>query len=419
MNRFGLLIILCAVIAPVGALANAPIKPLEALPVHPERALEQRKKQAEEQKKQTEARIKSIKSDLSNTQKDMVALASKMTANEATLTHLNADILARKKEQIDIEARLDKDKGTISDLVLAKLRLDRVPPQALLARPDKPYQTAQSAMILQSVLPSIYERAEQLRADQANLARIIAELEEKEKRVMATSKSLSAQESKLSKLMNKRRTLLSQNTQDYKQQTTEMKIISAQAQTLKELMVKIEKKQKQAEKRAKELAAQEASRRAQERAKTQKASLTSGSRAVKNTPIPVQGKPQLPAAGIIDVRYGAVDNIGAKSEGIKIKARSGGLVVAPMGGVVEYAGPFRSYGNILLIKHAGHYMSLIAGLGDINAAVGQSVKAGEPIGRINVADGAKNNGDAKQSSLYYELRFKGNPVNPSKKIAGL
>ncbi len=82
-----------------------------------------------------------------------------------------------------------------------------------------------------------------------------------------------------------------------------------------------------------------------------------------------------------------------------------------MGGVIDYAGKFKGYGNIIIIRHQKEYHSLVAGLSKIDTVVGRAVSAGEPIGKM----GTSNDG----TSLYYELRYKGQPINPSKKISGL
>ena len=109
----------------------------------------------------------------------------------------------------------------------------------------------------------------------------------------------------------------------------------------------------------------------------------------------------MPVSGIIRINYGQQDEIGAPSEGLHIEGRQGGLVVSPMGGIVRYTGPFRRYGQLIIVEHKKGYHSLVAGLARIDTVVGQSLAAGEPIGIL---------GDA---NLYYELRYKGRPVNPS------
>ncbi len=85
-----------------------------------------------------------------------------------------------------------------------------------------------------------------------------------------------------------------------------------------------------------------------------------------------------------------------------------------MGGVVDYAGIFKGYGNIIILRHEKDYHSLIAGLDKIDTIVGRAVNAGEPMGKM-----VSSSSDGGQPVLYYELRHKGKPVNPSKKISGL
>ena len=96
------------------------------------------------------------------------------------------------------------------------------------------------------------------------------------------------------------------------------------------------------------------------------------------------------------------------TKGVAIRSRPGAPVVAPFDGRVLYAGPFRSYGLILIIDHGQGYHTLLAGLGRLHMAVGQTVLAGEPIGVM-----ARNNElSADRPDLYLELRHDGTPIDP-------
>src|SRR3546814_20553792 len=102
--------------------------------------------------------------------------------------------------------------------------------------------------------------------------------------------------------------------------------------------------------------------------------------------------------------------------GIRIETRSGAQVVAPADGKVMFAGPFRGYGQLLIIAHGGGYHSLLAGFGRIDRSVGQWVLAGEPVGQMSATQaGPVQAGQAKAGAsgtgekpvLYLELRRKG------------
>src|SRR3569833_1300345 len=122
--------------------------------------------------------------------------------------------------------------------------------------------------------------------------------------------------------------------------------------------------------------------------------------------MPQPGRPQLPVPGVILTGYGQTDPIGATSQGLTIKSNPRALVVAPMGGVMRFSGPFRNYGRLVILEHKDGYVSLIAGFETVDASIGQSLDAGEPIGKL---PSASSRGDIP--TLYYELRYKGRPVN--------
>jgi septal ring factor EnvC (AmiA/AmiB activator) len=69
---------------------------------------------------------------------------------------------------------------------------------------------------------------------------------------------------------------------------------------------------------------------------------------------------------------------------------------------VAFAGPYRGYGNIVIIEHPDGFTSLVTGLARVDAAVGDEVVAGAPLG---VAGSGR-------PIIGYELRRAGEPVNP-------
>ena len=360
---------------------------------HPTQEVEQQRQSTAAREKELKAELKNLKSDLSKKRTQMVDVARDIKRNEKSLIKLEQRIESKRQEQLSIEVKLSEDREAISDLVLALERVRRIPPEALLARPGAPLKTAQSAMLLQSVLPRVYGHAEELQGDLAKLKSVIDSLKEDRAKVIKTAKKLETNRKELTTLLSEREYLYSKTAKDAKKQQAELKKISLQARSLKDLVARIERKQKDEDKRRK----------------------TANFRPpLPKTPIPKAGEAQLPVSGIIQVGYGKPDDIGAVSQGIKITGRKKALVVAPMGGVVDYAGSFKGYGQIIILKHQKGYHSLIAGLGKIDTVVGRAVSAGEPIGRMGT-DSSDNQGPA----LYYELRYKGQPVNPSKKIAGL
>lgn len=386
----------------IAALALPPYTAwAETAPVpsaHPVKELEQKLEAEKARSLEIEKEMKGIKSTLDDTRTKLVSTAGEIKKNEGTLSRLEKQIEEMDAEQIEIEGRLGKDKGAIADLVLALERLRRVPPEAVLARPGAPLQTAQSAMILESTLPRIYGRAESLRHDLERLKEIIADLEDKKAQAQKTARALEDQQTEMAALLQKRERLYNQTAANKHESAAEIKRISQQASNLKDLVKKLEERE-----------------RAKERERQQRTASTQNlPRAKENSrPLPSPGEGQLPVSGIIRITYGQNDDIGAVSQGLTIDSRAGGIVVAPLGGIVRYTGPFKNYGQLVIIEHQKGYHSLVAGLNRIDTVVGQSVSAGEPVGLLGPAP------DGGKPSVYYELRHDGQPVNPARFFAEL
>ena len=111
-----------------------------------------------------------------------------------------------------------------------------------------------------------------------------------------------------------------------------------------------------------------------------------------------------PVPGKLIARFHAPEKDGS-SEGMRWQTSLGAPVLAPAAGLVEYAGPLKDYGVILILRTGGAYHLVLAGLGTANAVVGRTVSAGEPIGRMNVA--------GPTPELYLEVRRGAETVDPS------
>jgi septal ring factor EnvC (AmiA/AmiB activator) len=114
-----------------------------------------------------------------------------------------------------------------------------------------------------------------------------------------------------------------------------------------------------------------------------------------------------PAIGKVIRGFGDKDEFGVASEGIMYDALAGSPVIAPQSGRVVFVGPFQGYGNIVIMQHDGGNHSFLAGLGKIDADVGQTVAAGEPLGIMPAEE------DTKTASLYFEWRHNKKPIDPA------
>lgn len=366
-------------------------------------------KLAEEEKRERNLRIElqKRKKDLNNTQDKLIALASKITNNERELQKLEKRISESETEYQNLATKLELDYGNIGDLILALQKIKRVPPEALLARPGSPLQTAQSAMLLKSSLPSLLEQADDLKKDIAKLKEIQSNLETDRQTLIEEKDSLNLKRKEMSALLEKRKKLYTETQDEHKEQKEILRKIAANANSLQELVKELENNKKRME-----------TARLAHNAVISSPPPPPASSIKKPAPLkpkkpkpvnkrikypPSSGKAVFPVAGTIRVNYGETDELEATSHGITIDGHKGGIVVAPMTGEIRFAGKFKRFGQLIIIEHPGNYHSLVAGLARIDTVAGRSVKKGEPIGLLSDSE----------ARLYYELRHKGVPVDPS------
>jgi murein hydrolase activator len=127
-----------------------------------------------------------------------------------------------------------------------------------------------------------------------------------------------------------------------------------------------------------------------------------------------------PVSGHITQRFGNQIEGGGRADGVIYNARAGQMVLAPADGTVRYAGPFRRYGRVVIIDHGREYHSVLAGPLALMAQVGQPVRAGEPIGRLDQSIATSNSllqsgisgSNTNELPLYFESRYRGRPQNP-------
>jgi septal ring factor EnvC (AmiA/AmiB activator) len=122
----------------------------------------------------------------------------------------------------------------------------------------------------------------------------------------------------------------------------------------------------------------------------------------------------MPVNGVRIRDFGGSDGAGGAEKGISLATRPRAQVTTPCDGWVVYAGPFRSYGQLLILNAGGGYHVLIAGMERISVNIGQFVLTGEPVATMGstsqVASILATN--ASRPVLYVEFRKDGTPIDP-------
>ncbi len=104
---------------------------------------------------------------------------------------------------------------------------------------------------------------------------------------------------------------------------------------------------------------------------------------------------------------------GLHNDGLNIAAPRGAPVRAAENGVVAYSGTeIKGFGNMILLKHSGGFLTAYAHNGELLVARGEVIRRGQTIAKV----GSTGNVDSPQ--LHFQVRRKGKSVNPAKYLGG-
>ncbi len=140
--------------------------------------------------------------------------------------------------------------------------------------------------------------------------------------------------------------------------------------------------------------------------------------APRRSPRPARpAPPPVPAKGFVwPVRGKVLSGFGPKSkglhnDGINIAASRGSAVRAAESGIVAYAGnELRGFGNLLLIKHAGGWVTAYAHNETLLVKAGDKVSKGQSIARVG------STGNVTKPQLHFELRRGKRAIDPRRHL---
>lgn len=386
-----------------------------------EKALDESREKESEYTKEADA----LAAEIATLRGDSITAAKAAQAHEAALSTLEDQLAALNAAEVQKAQELKRHRTQQAQLLMALERLARNPPEGLALAPGDPLDAVRSAMLMGSAVPPIEAEARALRQEIATLATLRQHITEAETRHRAERRSLDKEQARLATLIARKAILQGQAQQGAEETGQRQVQLAAQATDLQQLIDRLEAQRKareaEAQKREAEAQRREAERQARlaERRPDPRPDLRSGGVEVTAPAAvhPDPTKPKLvrpfakarglmtyPASGRLMRRFGEPDELGVASKGLTLETRDGAQVIAPFDGRVLFAGPFRGYGQILIIEHSDGYHSLLAGLDKVEGTVGQWLVAGEPVGTMP--------GGQEKPHLYLELRHDGQPINP-------
>ncbi|MGZ8368717.1 MAG: murein hydrolase activator EnvC family protein, partial [Rhodoplanes sp.] len=344
----------------------------------------------------------------------LIGSAANLRAVEDRIAAAEARLAALTNNEGAIRRSLASRRAVIAEVLAALQRIGRNPPPALLVSPEDALQSVRSAILLGAVLPDMKVEADTLVADLSEFVRVRSEIAAERDVLGRDLAALSQERTRMTVLVQERQRKQSETEKALDAERARAVQLARQADNLKDLIGRIEQEIASSARAA--AAARAGADRPATDPKNTLAALQDPGRlspaiafasAKKSLPLPLNG---------VRIReFGMPDGLGGTEKGLSVASRAGAQVTAPCDGWVVYAGPFRSYGQLLILNAGGGYHVLLAGMERISVDLGQFVLTGEPVAIMGggpqsaaaVATGSN------QPILYIEFRKDGAPVDPS------
>lgn len=317
------------------------------------------------------------------------AIAAEVQAQEAVVAKSEAELETLSRDRALVLAELGEKQDALSELLAGLQLLEQNPPPALVVQPDDVLAALRGAMLLGTIAPDLQDQAAELTARLDKLQQLEAAIRTRKEQVAQELARLASQRADLGKLIEQKRALVSKGNADLEAERKRTAELAEKAKSLKQLLDRLAEERQKAEAAAS--AAEQERKRKEEQLRQPSLAFAEA-----------RGKLSLPAQGQVLLRYGQPDALGRETQGTMIATLQGAQVTAPADGKVEFAGSFRSYGQMVIFNPGGGYRVLLAGMDRLTANVGDFVRAGEPVGEMG--------GGPASVTLFGDVAPDGRPV---------
>ena len=335
------------------------------------KALAEQQRQTEGERGEAAKALRTKETELAEVAKDVHTLDEKLAAQQADLDKLDA-------ERAKLETALKSQRDALAALLRSAYALGRNEELKLLLQQNDVAAIARVLAYNRYFQRARVGRIDQLSTDLEDLAKVQESIRTKTAELASTRDARAAEGAKLETERTEREKLVDELDAKLKEQGAraaalgkDEKALASLIEKLRDVFADIPKQLSGAEPFASQ-----------------------------------RGRLAWPVPGKIARGFGAADESGRKSSGLLIAAKSGTAVHAVSHGRVVFADWLRGYGLMIIVDHGDGYLSLYGCNETLLKDVGDWVNAGETLATSGASGGQKTPG------LYFEVRAKGQPVDP-------
>ena len=340
----------------------------------------------------TAARRDSVNAQLAQQANALADAARAVHQTDTDLAAKQHDLDQLQQQRADLQQKLDSQHAAIADLLRATYALDQGSDLRLLLGDEDVARISRALVYSKYFQQDRVQRVQQLMADLVKLQDLENAITAQQQALQATKLQREQQAKTLAAQRATQQKLAADTDAQYKDQAQRLAALKQNAQSLNQLVDKLQKAIEEAarEAAARDAAAREAARKAHPGHNVPPPPIPVGSATAD-----IRGNLPWPASGVVN-SYG---------NGVLIKANGGSEIHAVARGRVIYAGFLRGYGMLLIVNHGNGWMSMYGNNETLLHGVGDQVEVGEAIGTASPPTGIN-------TGVYFELRKDSQPVDP-------
>ncbi|MEM7639523.1 MAG: peptidoglycan DD-metalloendopeptidase family protein [Pseudomonadota bacterium] len=359
-------------------------------------ALEAEREDALQQLEALEQAGSLVAGDLEKLERDLISAAMESQRREEQASSAELKLISLRSRLTTARTDLVEGEDTLEDLMASLALSGRHRPPALLTQPQDANQAIRAAILMGEVAPQVKQKTTDLSGEITKLRRLERQVLREQKVLAAADAALALKQEEITQMTAAKRAAFEDVNADAQFLRQRAESLGEKASTIRELIAALEAAAPGAPRLKPRLVLAEQSQ-------SRVASRPSLPRPTVSQPLGVLA---LPATGRMVRAWGDKMPGGESSESVAFATRNGAQVAAPISGTVEFSGPFRSYGQLLILSTSDGYHVLLWGMSSNYVSVGQSVQQGEPVAKMS----ERANGEPE---LFMEVRKGGKPMNPA------
>ena len=374
--------------------------------------------------KKARKKTNDISAELKKNEAEINRLSRKQYQTEKRIASITQQMIKSNQTKQALIQEIAIEKKALAKQLLAMYSSGEESHLRLLLKQDDPSDISRTTKYFEYLNRSRVKRIKNVRKTLEKAERLELSIKQDKEKLQKLRVSLDADKVKLKKQLDNNEQALKKSKSVVVSKQSKLNKLKKQEAALQAVFDNLIRKQKaKAAAEAKRVAARERKKQVERKQEASKSPKKTASKQVKkkqtgkrtslnfvaNRPFSsLRGRLSWPVKGRIYKKYGSRRNQKQKWKGVLIKAPGGQRVHAVAEGKVEYAGPLRGYGYVVILQHDKNYRTLYAYNRAVYRRTGDIVKAGAVIAAVG------NSGGQEQNALYFEIRRGARTKNPAR-----